>query len=62
MKKHKKVIQKTIAWFFLIGGLAGFMLSLFDVIAKDEPLFVLLLSWTALIYEGFNSVLITSED
>lgn len=56
-----KKFQKTIAWVFLIGGLTGFLLSLFDIIAKDEPLFVLLLSWTALIYEGFNSVILTGN-
>jgi hypothetical protein len=57
-----KRFRKVIAWTFLIGGLAGFTLSAFQVIAKDEPLIVLLLSWAALVYEGFNSVVLTEDN
>jgi hypothetical protein len=56
-----KTLRVVIAWVFLIGGLIGFTLSAFQVIAKDEPLIVLLLSWAALIYEGFNAVVLTSD-
>lgn len=50
-----------IAWVFLVGGLIGFTLSAFRLIAKNEPLIVLLLSWGALVYEGFNSVVLTHD-
>lgn len=51
--------RQVIAWVFLVGGLVGFTLSAFRIIAENEPLIVLLLSWAALCYEGFNSVLLT---
>lgn len=54
-------VRRTIAWVFLVGGLIGFTLSAFRVIAEDEPLLVLLLSWAALVYEGFNSVVLTGK-
>jgi hypothetical protein len=53
--------KRVIAWVFLVGGLLGFALSLFQVIGKDEPLLVLLLSWAALVYEGFNAVAIQDD-
>lgn len=53
--------QRGLAWIFLVGGLTGFLLSMFEIIAKEEPKLVLLLSWTALIYEGFNSVILTGK-
>lgn len=52
-------VKAVIAWTFLVGGLIGFTLSAFRVIAENEPLIVLLLSWGALVYEGFNSVVLT---
>jgi len=45
----------------LVGGLVGFVLSMFRLIAKTEPLLVLLLSWGALVYEGFNAVMIAGD-
>lgn len=56
-----KRVQQGIAWLFLVGGIIGFTLSALDIIAKNEPKLVLLLSWSALIYEGFNSVLLTAQ-
>lgn len=54
-------VKVVIAWVFLVGGLIGFTLSALRLIAESEPLLVLLLSWGALIYEGFNSVILTQS-
>jgi hypothetical protein len=43
------------------GSCVGFGLSAFRVIAKQEPLIVLLLSWGALIYESTNTLFLTEE-
>lgn len=55
------MIRKAIAWVMFLGGLVGFTLSALRIIAKNEPLLVLLLSWAALIYEGANSIFITTD-
>jgi hypothetical protein len=57
-----KIVKKSIAWFMFVGGVVGFTLSATRVIAKNEPLLVLLLSWGALIYEGMNGVFITGGE
>jgi hypothetical protein len=53
--------QRPIAWLLLIGGLVGFGLSAIDLLAPNEPKLVLLLSWGALIYEGYNGVQIAED-
>lgn len=58
----KDKIKLGIAWTFLVGGIIGFVLSALRIIAKEEPLIVLLLSWSALIYEGFNGVMIAGDN
>ena len=55
-------MKKVIAWVFLVGGIIGFALSAMRLIAPEEPLIVLLLSWAALIYEGFNAIGIHKKD
>jgi hypothetical protein len=56
MKKARQIL----AWLMLIGGLAGWPLAAFWL-AKDEPQFVLGLSFLALIYEGFNALQIAHD-
>lgn len=55
-------MKRAIALAMFLGGTVGFVLSAFRVIAKSEPLVVLLLSWAALLYEGANALFITSEE
>jgi len=55
-------VRRAIAWLMFLGGVVGFRLSAFRVIAKSEPLLVLLLSWAALLYEGANAIFINQED
>ena len=54
-------VKKVIAWCMFLGSLVGFGLSAFRVIAKNEPLLVLLLSWAALCYEGANAIFINDD-
>jgi hypothetical protein len=51
-----------VAWTLFVGSVVGFGLSVFRIIAKQEPLIVLLLSWGALIYESTNTLFLTEED
>lgn len=60
--KIPDAVKLGIAWVFLVGGTIGFLLSLFRVIGDSEPLLVLLLSWAALVYEGFNAVCINDSE
>lgn len=53
--------KRVIAWILFTGSLIGFGLSCFRIIAKQEPLIVLLLSWGALIYESTNTLFLTEE-
>ena len=55
-------VRLVIAWLALSVGCVGFVLSAMRVIGKEEPLMVLLLSWAALVYEGFNATGIESKD
>ena len=58
----KKTLKKVVAWTFFVGGLVGFILSAFRLIAKQEPLIVLLLSWGALVYESTNTIFLSDDD
>lgn len=51
--------KRVVAWAMFVGAWAGFVLSAFRVVAKQEPLIVLLLSWGALIYESANTLFLT---
>ena len=48
-----------MAWSLFLGGVAGFVLSALRILAPNEPLIVLLLSWGALIYESTNTLFLT---
>lgn len=54
-------MKKAVAWTLFLGGWVGFLLSAFRVIAKQEPLIVLLLSWGALIYESTNTLFLAED-
>lgn len=54
--------KKAVAWVLFIGSWVGFALSAFRVIARSEPLIVLLLSWTALIYESTNTLFLAGDN
>ena len=53
--------RRVIAWLMLAGGLIGWPLAAFWL-AKDEPQFVLGLSFLALLYEAFNALQIAHDD
>jgi hypothetical protein len=53
--------KRVLAWVLFVGSWVGFVLSAIRVIAKSEPLIVLLLSWGALIYESTNTLFLTEE-
>lgn len=54
-------MKKALAWLMFIGGSTGFVLSAFRIIARSEPLLVLLLSWAALVFEGANALFINTD-
>lgn len=56
MKKTRRII----AWLMLAGGLIGWPVAAFWL-AKDEPQFVLALSFLALLYEAYNALQISHE-
>lgn len=58
---EKQKLKRRFAWCLFLGSLLGFTLSLFRVIAAQEPLTVLLLSWAALIYESVNTLFLTES-
>lgn len=47
------MVRRVLAWTLLIGSLAGWPLSLFTL-ARDEPPFVLSLSWLALVLTAMD--------
>jgi hypothetical protein len=51
-------VRTIAAWVLLIGALIGWPLSMFTL-ARDEPPFVLSLSWLAIVIEAAN--LLTSS-
>lgn len=51
----------VIAWFMLAGGIVGWPLAAFWL-AREEPQFVLALSFMALIFEGFNALQIAHDN
>lgn len=51
----------TLGWIFFAGGLILWPLSAFTW-AKEEPQFVLGLSFMALIFEGFNGIQIADDE
>lgn len=53
--------RRIIAWCMLIGGLALDTCAWLNLVAANEPKFVLHLSVWALIYEGFNGVQIVED-
>lgn len=53
--------RRVIAWLMFVGGLVGWPLAAFWL-AKDEPQFVLGLSFLALVYEGFNALQIAHDN
>jgi hypothetical protein len=56
-----KKIRVRLAWVLLLGGSTGFILSALGLLAPEEPRFVLLLSWGAIVIEGFNGVQIAHD-
>jgi hypothetical protein len=52
--------RRLVAWTMLVGGIVGWPLSALTV-AKDEPQFVLGLSFLAIIVEGYNGVQIAED-
>lgn len=54
-------MKKVVAWVLFLCGWIGFILSAFRIIAKQEPLIVLLLSWGALIYESTNTLFLADD-
>lgn len=55
-----KNVRRVIAWVMLIGGVVMWPVSALTW-AKDEPQFVLGLSFLAIILEGFNGVQIAED-
>lgn len=59
-------MKRTIAWVMLIFGISGLAICmplwLMDIISDRAMLGITLgLSWLALVYEGFNSVVINED-
>lgn len=46
----------------ITGSLVGMTLSQLDLIAQGEPKIVLQLSWAALLFAGFDGLMIATED
>jgi uncharacterized membrane protein YfcA len=59
MSQRARRIRVIAAWLLVLGAVAGWPLSLFTL-AKDEPPFVLSLSWLAILIEGVT-LLTTSQ-
>jgi hypothetical protein len=59
MSQRARRLRVIAAWVLILGTLAGWPISLFTL-AKDEPPFVLSLSWMAILIEGVT-LLTTSQ-
>jgi hypothetical protein len=55
-----KKLRLTLAWIMFLGCIVMWPVAAFWL-AKDEPQFVLGLSFLALIYEGFNAIQIAKD-
>jgi hypothetical protein len=55
-------MRRRVAWSMFCASILGFVSTAVGLIAKGEPKTVTLLSWAALIYEGFNGVQISDEE
>lgn len=57
-----KTAKLVLSWSLLVGSLIGTALSATEVIGKEEPKLVLLLSWFALVFAALDGVLIAQKD
>lgn len=57
-------MRRALAWVMFLAATVGIALSLppWRIVGGEEPLLVLMLSWLALWYEGFNAVHIAKDD
>lgn len=55
-------MKKALAWLMVLTSAAGMIATQFGVIAEGEPRVVLQLSWAALLFSGFDGLLITKDD
>lgn len=55
-----KTVRRVIAWVMFVGGIVMWPVSA-RTWARDEPQFVLGLSFLALVYEGFNALQIAHD-
>jgi hypothetical protein len=54
-------MKRALAWFLLIGAIIGWPVTQFTV-ARDEPPFILALSWLAIILTALDGVWIVKKD
>jgi hypothetical protein len=60
--RRRKRIKLGFAWVMTLGSAAGMVATQLELIGSGEPKVVLQLSWAALLFTGFDGLLISTED